>query len=375
MPWCKQKAATLLLITQNFNTMPYGKGGRLGESIDPRLMQADYSGFANAGMIQGQALANMGAQIGDVIKQRGEEEKFIKKSEKMAQDIADLIPELAPQANAALAALNDPDASRRDRMAMAESIKDTMQVGILGLQQKREQEMLDLKRQSMMAKGGSGAMNPASIRATLDLLKASGYEKQAESLAQSFAAASTPQEAAAVANLIAQVGGSIGISKLGVSDTGSTAYKISGTPSMVPKGDKKVAEWKVTAPDGREFTVNAEQKKRLNRAIQLGQPFDIDQVLEGKGAVSRAADFVRGLLSGDVDQTYGVEAPKTPRITSLEERERAYIRLTELKEKAANGDSQAAIDAAALENALKSGGIFGQMEFTDPAQLLGNPFE
>jgi len=177
--------------------MAYGQQGRLGERIDPRLMQADFSGYANAGMIQGQALAGIGEDIGGIIKQRGEQEKFIKKSEKLAQDIADLIPELAPQANAALAALNDPDASRRDRLAMAESIKDTMQVGILGLEQKREQEMLDLKRQSMMAKAGSGGMNPASIRATLDLMAASGYGEQAESLANSLKTAATPEEAAA----------------------------------------------------------------------------------------------------------------------------------------------------------------------------------
>jgi len=39
-----------------------------GTKVDPRLMQADYSGFTNAANIQAQALANFGQQIGEGIK-------------------------------------------------------------------------------------------------------------------------------------------------------------------------------------------------------------------------------------------------------------------------------------------------------------------
>ena len=39
-----------------------------GTKVDPRLMQADYSGFANAASIQANALSKLGAQIGDGIK-------------------------------------------------------------------------------------------------------------------------------------------------------------------------------------------------------------------------------------------------------------------------------------------------------------------
>ena len=52
-----------------------------GTKVDPRLMQADYSGFANAGMIQGQAMANLGAKIGSVIEDYKE-----KKQEKIEKD-------------------------------------------------------------------------------------------------------------------------------------------------------------------------------------------------------------------------------------------------------------------------------------------------
>tara|TARA_R110000744_G_scaffold82853_2_gene162736 strand:+ start:324 stop:1097 length:774 start_codon:yes stop_codon:yes gene_type:complete len=51
-----------------------------GTTVDPRLMQADYSGFARAGEIQGQALANIGAQIGQGI------EKYKKKKQDAADD-------------------------------------------------------------------------------------------------------------------------------------------------------------------------------------------------------------------------------------------------------------------------------------------------
>ncbi len=54
---------------------PYGDAPRLGDTIDPRLMAQDFSGFARAGAIKGQTLANLGPNIGDIIKIRGEQKK------------------------------------------------------------------------------------------------------------------------------------------------------------------------------------------------------------------------------------------------------------------------------------------------------------
>ena len=51
-----------------------------GTKVDPRLGQLDYSGFAKAGQIQGQAMANIGAQIGQGI------EKYKKKKQDAADD-------------------------------------------------------------------------------------------------------------------------------------------------------------------------------------------------------------------------------------------------------------------------------------------------
>ena len=54
--------------------MPYGSGQRLGETIDPRLMQADFSGYERAGATIGNTLANLGQQVGAGIKQNNENE-------------------------------------------------------------------------------------------------------------------------------------------------------------------------------------------------------------------------------------------------------------------------------------------------------------
>jgi len=51
-----------------------------GTQVDPRLMQADYSGFTNAANIRANALANLGQQIGEGI------EKYQKKKEDKANE-------------------------------------------------------------------------------------------------------------------------------------------------------------------------------------------------------------------------------------------------------------------------------------------------
>jgi len=53
-----------------------------GSQIDPRLMQADYSGFTNAANIRANALANLGEQIGGAIESYG-----IKKEKKANQKL------------------------------------------------------------------------------------------------------------------------------------------------------------------------------------------------------------------------------------------------------------------------------------------------
>ena len=336
-------------------------------------MQADFSGYANAGMIQGQALAGLGQQIGDAAKQRGQEEKFIKKSEQLAKNIGELIPELQGQAGQALDALNNPDLSHRDRLAMAESIGETLKVGMMGIENQRAKEMMALRRASMSAKGEAAAtpISPAQIEAAVKMSNAAGFGAPVNALFEQYRLAKTPEAQQQVAQMIMGYTGEIKPTTFKGQPT-AQPYQISGTPAKVPKGGKMVSEWSVTAPDGSQFTVDAKQKQRLNKAIQSGKPFDLDEVLGKPSIASRGAEFVRGLLLGD---DYGVETPKPPRITSLEERTKYNLRLIDLKKLAEQGDLEAAKEAAAIENALKQGGFFGQMEITDPEKLLGNLFD
>jgi hypothetical protein len=53
----------------------YGRGQMLGSGINPESFKQDYSGFADAAATQAQGLANLGASIGGVIKDFGEQKK------------------------------------------------------------------------------------------------------------------------------------------------------------------------------------------------------------------------------------------------------------------------------------------------------------
>lgn len=112
--------------------MPYGKGGRLGEGIDPRLMLVDYSGYADVGKTQGQAFANMGAQIGGIIKQRGEQkkqdavdEKFLKQGSEFFQGTP-----LEKSFSDAYQNYTSEDITPREKRAIATSIRSLIPMGM-----------------------------------------------------------------------------------------------------------------------------------------------------------------------------------------------------------------------------------------------------
>jgi hypothetical protein len=159
--------------------MPYGNGQRLGETINPQLMRADYSGFTNAAAVAGNTFANIGQQIGGAIKQYGDDEKTIKKSAQMAKSIRDAIPELAGMANNALAELSNPDLSQRDRLAIAEGIQDSLKIGVMGLENNRSNALLEIQQAELDAKIAA-AKNKGSVMvytpAELDEYRKSGYD-------------------------------------------------------------------------------------------------------------------------------------------------------------------------------------------------------
>jgi hypothetical protein len=129
--------------------MPYGAGRRLGDTVRPELGAYDYSGVERAGQSLGQGFAD----IGQGLKQRSNEKKQIEKSLKLAKDIGELIPELQPQTTEAIKLMADPDRSHRDQLAIAEGIKDTLQLGLMKQDQDFKREELALRRAAIAARG------------------------------------------------------------------------------------------------------------------------------------------------------------------------------------------------------------------------------
>jgi hypothetical protein len=131
--------------------MPYGQGGRLGDSIDPRLMMADFSGFERAGAIQGQTLSNIGKDIGEVLKMRNEKDSFVKTTIQTANAIKKSLPHLAPVVEDALLGMTDDNASLNDRFDLAQSIQRSLDVALTGQQERRADSMLDLEWAKLQA--------------------------------------------------------------------------------------------------------------------------------------------------------------------------------------------------------------------------------
>lgn len=73
---------------------------QVGTQVRPELGRADVSGFANAGMITGQALANLGATVGGAIaanKKKKADAELSKAAAGLVLKMADANPEIANQ--------------------------------------------------------------------------------------------------------------------------------------------------------------------------------------------------------------------------------------------------------------------------------------
>jgi len=165
--------------------MPYGKGGRLGEGIDPRLMQVDYSGYADVGRTQGQALANMGAQIGGLIKQHGETQKSLKATETTLKALNKNFAgtPIGDQTRDLLEQFYNPDTSTRDKLGIQDSLNNIFQFGIAGMEQRRQQQLLELQRQELMikaAKAGAGGQMMVMTPSQIDQYTNAGYNMEIE---------------------------------------------------------------------------------------------------------------------------------------------------------------------------------------------------
>jgi hypothetical protein len=142
----------------------------LGSSVDPRLFVQDYSGFTRAADIQGQSMANIGANVGSVIKGLGEDYKDKKQLEagikatvtgiesaiKMGKSLGiDVESSLTPY----LEKINDPNVSPVEAAAYAQqasnSISNVLNFGMkankIGIEKERYKQAALMKQAEMQS--------------------------------------------------------------------------------------------------------------------------------------------------------------------------------------------------------------------------------
>jgi len=144
----------------------------LGSSVDPRLFVQDYSGFTRAADIQGQSMANIGADIGGIAKQFGEykkqqseQEKRVKSAELVANAIAKSFPTLAPVAMEAQMIMGDKNNSLQDRVAAADAVEKALNIGISNAYKERE---FGLQKRQLDIEEGQGIQAALMKQAELE---------------------------------------------------------------------------------------------------------------------------------------------------------------------------------------------------------------
>jgi hypothetical protein len=364
--------------------MAYGAGKRLGETIDPRLMMADFSGVERAGQAIGQGLANTGAQIGSAIKQYGDNEKEIKKAIQISSAIEKGIPGLAPMAQEALGKLNDPNLSQRDRLAVAESIKDSLNIGMTGLQEQRAQEEFNMRKAAAGAAAGArGAAQAKEIQEAQNLLKgfpsqialleASGFTAQAKVLRDQYDLALANGDVNTATTIAGQASGFAANLKPStlqpVEPTASPQELALSVRNALEIGNSNAVEVQPNLVQLFDDTLKSgdtkgagkiasEINKNVNTQVEIQQKESKDIVRTENGS-----EILLGKTTGTRFTPDGKPIPRTSPIyaqpiaereTTIEEKTDKLAKARELYNK---GDKLAALD---LINAIGTGGLFGK---------------
>jgi hypothetical protein len=143
----------------------YGRGQMLGAGVDPSLFKQDYSGFAKAGEIQGQAYADLGKSIGSAITGFADIKKqtsILNAQSKGAESylnsaktlLGDKVPGLTGQIDGLLAMANDPAVSPYEKAALLSSGRQSLSdLTDLYLQREKIGMMQQAQAQSMSGTG------------------------------------------------------------------------------------------------------------------------------------------------------------------------------------------------------------------------------
>jgi hypothetical protein len=128
--------------------MAYGQARMLGDTIDPRLAAVDYSPYVNAANIQAQSIADLGKTVAGGIdqfteykKKQKEDEKMVMKSQRVAQAIGDLIPDLQPTIQNSLMILEDKERPLSERVAEASAISDILAFGTQEIRSRQDRQL------------------------------------------------------------------------------------------------------------------------------------------------------------------------------------------------------------------------------------------
>jgi lysozyme len=128
----------------------YGRGQMLGSGINPESFKQDYSGFARAAETQAQGMANLGASIGGVIKDFGDEKKRINqdiaKGKSALQFAKANYPELAGRIDEIGKIFSDVNVSKADQAAAGSQMGDFVTAMIRGQEFNTE---IDLKERTL----------------------------------------------------------------------------------------------------------------------------------------------------------------------------------------------------------------------------------
>jgi hypothetical protein len=280
--------------------------------------------------------------------------------------------------------LNNPELSQRDRLAVAESIKDSLNIGMTGLQEQRAQEEFNMRKAAAGAAASARRSTDAdkiieaqnlmkAFPSQIAILEASGFAPQAKVLKEQYDFAITNGDLNTASTIAGQASGfTAGLkpstlqpvepdaSPQEVASYLKDALEIGVTNAViVPSNSVQLFNDSFKSGDFKKATKIASYiTKNVNTQIETQQKEskDIVQLQDG-------SEVLLGKTTGTRFTTDGKAIPRTSSIytqpiaareTTIEEK---ITKLGEAKELYEKGDKQGALN---IMNAIGTGGLFGK---------------